>query len=449
MPGVLTDAEARALCERVLAESSADGSEVRVESRLARNTRFARNQVSTSGESADTRITVSAVFGGRRGSVVFNDVSDAGIKAAMGRAEELARFAPEDREWMPLLGPQTYQAVNAFFERTHALSPADRAAAVQAITKRAERSGVVATGFLQQRGASTAVANSQGQYAYHRSTLVSLTTTVRTPDGTGSGWAGTTHNDWGQVTPPVELAERAIQKASQSTGAAAVEPGAYTVLLEPTAVGNLVQLLVSALGARAADEGRSYFAKQGGGNRIGEQVIDRRLSLISDPQDPDILSRPFTDDGQPVNRTEWITDGVLKNLSYSRFWGSKQGVPATPPAGGLKLSGGEGSLEDLVSTVRQGLLLTRFWYIRPVDRRTLVYTGLTRDGTFLIENGEITRAVKNLRFNESPMTMLNNVEAVGSSRRVVASESGGLGRAVTVPPMVVRNFRFTAWSDAV
>ncbi len=449
MPELLTEAEARDLCRKILATSSADAAEVRIESRSEANTRFARNQFSTGGESADVRITVSAIFGSRRGSVVFNDLSEAGIEAAVRRSEELARFAPEDREWMPMLGPQTYVPVGGFFERTDELSAAERAAAVEAITGPARQAGLVATGFLQQVAAATAVANTRDLFAYDRSTLVSLTTTVRTADGRGSGWAGTTHNDWGRITSPAELAEQAMEKASQSVGAAAVEPGAYTVLLEPTAVGNLVQLLSTALDARSADEGRSFFSKQGGGNRIGEQVVDERLSLVSDPQDPDLLTSPFTSDGQPLTRTEWIRNGVLTNLSYSRFWGSKQGVPAVPPAGGLKLRGGEGSVDELVQTVRQGLLLTRFWYIRPVDRRTLVYTGLTRDGTFLIEDGRVTRAVKNLRFNESPMNMLNKLQAIGGARRVVASESGGVGRAVSAPPLVVRSFNFTAWSDAV
>jgi predicted Zn-dependent protease len=276
-----------------------------------------------------------------------------------------------------------------------------------------------------------------------------LTTTIRTPNGTGSGWAGGTHNDWTQVPASTELAARAVEKAQQSTNPVDLGPGRFTVVLEPTAVGSLIRLLAFSLDARTADEGRSFFSRRGGGNKIGERVADDRVTLFSDPQHPAILERPFTDEGLPVGRTVWIEQGVLRNLAYNRYWAEKQGTRPVPLAGGIRMEGGEGTVADLVATVERGLLVTRFWYIRGVDRRTLLFTGLSRDGTFLIEDGRVAGAVKNLRFNESPIAMLNNVESIGAPVRVVASESGGLGAAVVVPPLVVRDFRFTAVSDAV
>jgi hypothetical protein len=176
--------------------------------------------------------------------------------------------------------------------------------------------------------------------------------------------------------------------------------------------------------------------------------MDERVTVYSDPEDPDLLERPFTDEGLPVGRTTWIEGGVLANLAYDRYWADRQGRDPLPRAGGIKFPGQSGSVRDLIEGVDFGVLVTRFWYIRGVDPRTLKYTGLTRDGTFLIENGRVTAAVKNLRFNESIVAMLNNVEAVGEAVRVVASESGGLGPAVVVPPLVVRNFHFTSVSDA-
>jgi predicted Zn-dependent protease len=275
-----------------------------------------------------------------------------------------------------------------------------------------------------------------------------MTTTVRTPDGKGSGWAGAAHSDWRRIAPD-DLAARAIEKARRSAQPTAIEPGRYTVILEPTAVGNLVQLIAFALNARSADEGRSFFTKPGGGNKVGSKVLDERVSLWSDPLDPEAASYPFTPDGLPVSKTTWIENGVVRNLSYDRYWAEKQGKTPTPFSGTLCMSGGETSLEDMIASTNRGLLVTRFWYIRPVDPRTILYTGLTRDGTFLIENGKITRAVKNLRYNESPIFMLNSLEALGKPVRVSASEDGSPWGAIVVPPIKARDFTFTSLSDAV
>jgi predicted Zn-dependent protease len=229
----------------------------------------------------------------------------------------------------------------------------------------------------------------------------------------------------------------------------AIEPGRYTVILEPTAVGNLVQLVAFQFSARSADEGRSFFTKPGGGTKIGMKVVDERVTLTSDPSDPDAPATPFTPEGLPVPTTTWIENGVVKNLAYDRYWAQKQGKAPTPFGGTLRMSGGHTSIEEMIAATSRGILVTRFWYIRPVDPRTILYTGLTRDGTFLIENGKLTRAVKNLRYNESPIFMLNNLEAMGRPVRVSASEAGGPGLAIVVPPIKVRDFSFTSLSDAV
>lgn len=449
MAEILTESEARALCDRILSRSTADGAEVQLQSGLDGNTRFAANQLTTAGEVADAQATLTARVGQRRATVSFNILEDHGIEAAVRKAESLARLAPEDPELMPLLGPQEYVAPTAFFDGTEALGPEQRADAVAEAVSYPRESDLVATGFLARVAQSTAVANSAGLFGYARSTLASVSTTVRTPLGDGSGWAGSTHNDWSRVTPPTELVRHAADKAERSVDATVAQPGPYTVVLEPTAVGNLLQRLAFGLDARANDEGRAAFSRPGGGNRLGERVVDERVTILSDPEDPDLLEPPFTDEGLPVGRTTWIENGVLTNLAYDRYWAERQGVEPRPLGGGIKLVGQSGGVRDLVEGVDFGLLVTRFWYIRGVDPRTLKFTGLTRDGTFLIENGRVTAAVKNLRFNESILAMLNNIEAVGEAVRVVASESGGLGPATVVPPLVVRDFHFTSVSDAV
>jgi predicted Zn-dependent protease len=293
-----------------------------------------------------------------------------------------------------------------------------------------------------------------------------LTTTVRYADGTGSGWGGGAHWDVAKLDAAA-MGRTAMEKARASRNPVAIEPGRYTVILEPTAVGNLVQLLLGAANARSADEGRSFFTKPGGGNKIGMKVMDERVTIVSDPMDDDTASAPFTLDGLPAKRVVWIENGVVKNLAYDRYWAQKQGKAPNAGGGGggfgggggggfgggvpggIKMLGTDKSLDDLIAETPRGLLVTRFWYIRPVDPRTVLYTGLTRDGTFLIENGKITKAVKNLRFNESPVFMLNNLEALGRPVRVSASEGGGPGLAVVMPPIRVRDFNFSSISDAI
>jgi len=252
-------------------------------------------------------------------------------------------------------------------------------------------------------------------FAYQSNTSSNYTLTVRTADGTGSGWAGADHPDWSKVDVKA-VVQRAIDKARSSRNPVAIEPGRYTVILEPQAVGDLVQLLAFALDARSADEGRSAFSKQGGGTKIGEKVVDERVTLLSDPADPGLLSNTFDGQGLPARRQVWIDNGVLKKLTYSRFWAQKKSQEPDAGTNAVRLVGGTASLDDLIQSTPRGVLVTRLWYLRQVDPRTELYTGLTRDGTFLIENGKISRSVKNFRFNESPLFMLNNLETLGKEQ---------------------------------
>lgn len=441
--------ECEALAKRTLGfVTTPDGARVNIGSGSRGNSRFAVNQVSTGGDNFDTTVTVTAYAGRRSASSTTNQLDDASLRQAVQMAERLARLAPEDPEFLPELDPQQYEAGRAWSDATAALDPVGRAAAVQAITAPAAKGGLTSTGYLDARAGASAVANSKGLFAYARGTAAVLTTTVRTPDGTGSGWAGASHHDWSRIDP-ASLGARAAEKALASRHPVAVEPGRYTVVFEPTAVGNLVQFIAFALSARAADEGRSFFSKTGGGNKIGTKVVDERVTLVSDPFDPDVAGSPFTSEGLPTRRSVWIENGVVTNLNYDRYWAQKTGVSPTASGGSLRMNGGTSTLDEMIASTPRGLLVTRFWYLRPVDQRTILYTGLTRDGTFLIEQGKITRAVKNLRFNDSPVFMLNNLEALGTPVRVSASEDGGPGQAVMVPPLKVRDFNFTSLSDAV
>lgn len=440
--------ECEALAKRVLSFATADETRVVINSGNRGNTRFAVNQISTAGDNYNATVSIRSSVGKRGGVVNTNKLDDESLRASVQLAERLAKLSPEDPEAMPELGPQTYTESRGWSESTASLEPIARANAARAITEPARAAGLVSTGYLETQAGATAIANSRGLFAYGRQTALSLTTTVRTQDGTGSGWAGATSHDFARLDPK-DLGARAIDKARRSVNPVAVEPGRYTVILEPTAVGNLVQFITSAMSARNADEGRSFFSKAGGGNKVGMKVVDERVTLTSDPLDPEAYANTFSGEGLPLTKTTWIENGVVKNLSYDRFWAQKQGKAPLPFSGTVRMSGGTASTEELIASTERGILVTRFWYIRAVDPRTILYTGLTRDGTFLIERGKITRAVKNLRFNESPIFMLNNLEAMGRPVRVSASEAGGPGLAIVVPPIKVRDFTFTSLSDAV
>ncbi len=444
--GVLSRAEAEGLAERVVKLSRADEIEVNFNSSRGGNTRFAANQMSTAGVVADTSIVVQSSFGPKSAVVTTNDLSAESLERAVRQSEALARLAPDNPESMPRLGAQTYQPVNAFFESTAQVTPEDRARAALTALEVARSSGdLKAAGFLVNSASAGGLANSKGLFAYHPSTSVNYTLTVRTADGTGSGWAAADEKDWSKLDFAA-VSARAIEKARASRNPVAVEPGRYTVILEPQAVGDLVQLIAFYAGARIADEGRSPFSKPGGGNKVGERILDPRVSLYSDPADPQLLSTPFDGQGMPLGRQEWVKDGVLQQLVYDRFWAQKQGKTATGQPASLKMTGGDATMEQMIASTPRGILVTRLWYLREVDPRTILYTGLTRDGTFLIENGRITKSVKNLRFNESPLFMLNNLEMLGRPERIAGTESGG---NVVFPTLKVRDFNFTSLSDAV
>ena len=444
----LSREECETITKKALSFSTADETRVLVSSTNVSNTRFAVNQISTGGDAFDSVVTVISKFGKRSGSAATNQLDDAGLRAAVQMSERVAKLSPEDPEGMPELGPQTYRPGVNWSDATASLDPAARADAVKRITEPAKAAGLVSTGFMEAITSAQAIANSKGLFAYNRSTASVLTTTVRTADGTGSGWAGATHHDWTKIDPSA-LGARATDKARRSVNAVAIEPGRYTVVFEPTAAGNLVQFIGRALSARAADEGRSFFSTAGGKNKIGQKVVDERVTIVSDPFDPNIAGAPFSGDGLPTKPVTWVENGVLKNLDYDRFWAQKQQRAPTGAGGSIGMTGGTSSMDDLIRSTDRGLLVTRFWYLRPVDQRTILYTGLTRDGTFLIENGKVTKPVKNMRFNDSPIFMLNNLEAMGAPVRVSASEGGEPGQAIAVPPIKVRDFSFTSLSDAI
>jgi predicted Zn-dependent protease len=440
----LTRDQAKALIERTVKLSKADAIQVNINAGDERNVRFADNRITTAGSTNDLSVRVFSSFGKRGAVSSGNEVSDAGLEQIVRQSEALARLAPENPEAMPLVGPQTYKEVRGWFDSTANVTAAARALAAGTMIDAAKKAGdLKAAGILIATSGAEAVGNSAGLFAYHPSTSVDFTTTVRTTDGTGSGWAGVNDPDWVKIDFKA-TSERAVTKARLSRNPSAIEPGRYTVILEPQAAGDLVSLVGNAFDARSAEEGRSAFSKAGGGTKLGEKIMDERVSFVSDPTDPAILGSPFDGDGMARERRVWIENGVLKNLVYSRFWAQRKGVQPTGGPASLMVTGGTQSLDEIIASTERGVLVTRFWYIRPVNQRTLLYTGLTRDGTFLIENGKIARSVRNMRFNESPLFMLDKLDAIGRPVRL-----SGDGGGTVMPPVRVRDFHFTSLSDAV
>ena len=457
---VLSRAEAEAIAARALKVSPAEETRVSINSSARADTRFALNQVTTSGENHDISVTITAYVGNKAASVSTNRLDEASLAAAAKQAHEIAKLVPPNPERMPELGAQNFPPAR---ERVISLpNPSERALASQQVTEAARAAGLIATGFIECRAGATALANSKGLFAYDSSAVVTMTATVRSPDGTGSGWACSDGDTFADIDA-ARVAATAVEKAKTSQQPVAVEPGRYVTILESTAVGNLVQMIAGAMQARSADEGRSFFSKQGGGNKIGMKVVDERVTLLTDPDDSPSTNGGYDSDGMPLEKIVWIENGIVKNLNYDRYWAQKMGVKPTRAGGGgggggggfggggraLRMLGGTSTIPEMIKSTERGILVTRFWYIRATDPRTISSTGLTRDGTFLIENGKVTKPVKNFRFNESPIFFLNNLELLGPTIRINASEALGAGGATYMPPIKVREFTFSSLSDAI
>jgi predicted Zn-dependent protease len=438
---ILTEAQAKAILDKVIAFSTADETSAQIGGGTQGNVRFARNDISTSGIVDDTELGVQVAFGKRVGTATINQFDDASLERVVRRAEDLARLAPENPEFMPAVGKQTYQATDTFSEATAALTAEARASIAEASIAPCREKGLIAAGFLEDGNTFFAHANSNGNFGYQRTTIADYTCTVRTEDGRGSGWVASNVKDVAAFDPAADI-QIAMRKAAASAEAQALEPGKYTVILEPAAASGLISFMMNFFDARSADEGRSFLSKQGGGNKIGDQIMDPRVNIYTDPRNPVVPTMPWDGDGLPRDRVKIIDGGKVANLQYSRYWAAKQGKPETAGWGNTIMEGGTKSTAELIAGTERGILVTRTWYIRMVDPQTVLLTGLTRDGTFYIENGQLKYPVKNFRFNESPVIMLNNIEELGRSVRV---EDG----SIMVPPMKIRDFTFTSLSDAV
>ena len=448
---LLTEQETKVLTEKILSFVRADDASASVGSDKLSHLRFAGNNILTSGTRVARSANVNVWVGGKRGAASTNDLDDASLKDMVERAQKIAAAAPVDREYVPTLGKQAYKPVNGFVDATANLSLSDRARAVGAIIAECEKKGVIGGGFHSARVQAGGSSTKNGNFEFERSTNVSLSTTARTPDGTSSGYFLRSHFDIGKLDTQ-RIANEAIRKALEGKDARTIEPGTYTVILEPQAVADLMGNFGFSFNARNAEEGRSVFSSPGGKTRLGDKMFDEKVTLISDPWHPELPGSQSAQGGIPAQQIALVKDGVLANLTYNRFWAKQKGKEPTPgPVNTIfQTSGPTNTIEEMIKSTERGILVGRFWYIRSTDPRTASSTGLTRDGVWLIENGKIASPLRNFRFNQSVTQMLGpgNVLMVGKSERVGGSEGGG-SSASLLPALKLREFNFTSRSEAV
>lgn len=448
---LLTEKEAKAFTDKILSNVTGSDAQASVGSDKLSHLRFANNNFLTSGQRESRNATVTVWIDGKRGSASTNDLDDASLKAMVEQAEKIAKLAPVDREYVPTLGPQTYKPVHGYVESTANLALDQRAKTVSNILAEFEKNKVIGAGFHSARATAGATATKNGNFDYERQTNVSLSATARMPDGSSSGYFLRSHYDVARLDT-MRIAREAIRKAKEGGSARTIDPGVYTVILEPQAVADLLGNLGFTFNARNAEEGRSVYSAPGGKTRMGEKIFDERISIYSDPWHPELPGDQSAQGGLPAQKIFMVRNGTLENLVYNRFWAKQKDKEPTPgPVNTiLESSVAPVSLEDMIKSTQRGILVSRFWYIRSTDTRTASVTGLTRDGLWFIENGKIVYPVKNFRFNQSIVQMLapGNVELIGAPERVGGSEGGG-SSASLLPALKLKAFSFTSQSEAV
>ena len=430
------------IAERVLKFSDADETEVDVSSATDALTRFANNTIHQNVAEQMLGISVGAVIDGRMARATTNKTDDASLRRVVQSAISLARNEPKNPDLLPMLRRQKYQKVSRFFAATAQATPQDRARAVTRVCKMAEKSKQTAAGIFSSGGSHSVMANSKGLFASYEQTRAEFSVTML--EKHSSGWAKANSPDIRAIDPE-ELADSASQKAADSREPREVEPGHYTAILPPAAVLDLVGFLFYDFAGTAVLDKRSCFT-----GRIGKKILGENITLWDDVYHPLQTGHPFDGEGMPRQKVLLVDKGVVKNLVFSRATAKK--MKAKPTGHGFSLpneygeapmnlvfAGGDKSVDEMVRTTERGILVTRLWYIREVDPYEKILTGMTRDGTFLVENGRIAGGIRNFRFNQSVIEMLSNVEMLGKSVRAAGEESFEM----VVPPMKIAGFHFT------
>ncbi len=442
--------ELQSITKKVLSYSKSEWAEVSAGSSHRANLRYAANTVTTSGSSEDTTISVTAVNGKRAGTATTNDLSDDGMHRVVRRAEEIASLAPENEELMPPITTKQEYLHSAGYDirsTDYEWAAAQRAKIAAAAINEANGRHFLTAGFIESSTGHSVFRNSKGLVASDKSTRSIFSTTMRNADGTSSGWNKRASHAISQLDHKIAILH-ASEKCTAWQSPKEFDPGVYKAILEPSAAADLIQQFAGSLDAREAEEGRSPFSRQGGKTALGEMVANEKVNIYSDPAHPNVPAGVYGGGGVALARREWVTNGKLSNFTRSRYWAAKTGQPEIPGGSNIIMDGGDKLPEDFMTDLGEGLLITSFWYIRDVDNQTMLRTGLTRDGLFWVENGQIKHGVMNFRWNESPLAVLKNI--TGLSRPVVtAPRDGWDGQPMYIPLIYVSAFNFASLSDAV
>ncbi|HEU4641157.1 MAG TPA: metallopeptidase TldD-related protein [Gemmatimonadaceae bacterium] len=442
-----------------------------ISSRWTGNLRWARNEIISAGDTTDHQIRITRSERGASAYMEINRLDDDSIRAALAEIERQMRFENVSQAPYSLRSSEKYLKNNLWSDATFNLDAAARAKLQRQLVEPAIAEKLLAAGYLEVSATGYGAVNSAGLFAYQPGTRAEYSLTVRNATGTGSGWAGVDNLDWRKIDPD-KLSAIALDKCKRSADPVAIEPGRYDVILEPQAVAALMFQLVLSLQRRPAEQGIGPWADRpqqarsdgpvgstaafgdqgsgggggGGGNsKIGQLVLDRRITISADPTDPDMPFLPFSYDGSPNHPVKWIENGVLKELSYDRWYAVQQLNKPDPLNNSLafRMSGGNTTLEEMIASTDRGLLVTRLANVRLVDLNSLLCTGTTSDGVWLIEHGKITHPVKNFRFRESPLYAFNNLESLGAPVRAL------MWQPTIVPMAKVHDFSMTSLADAV
>jgi predicted Zn-dependent protease len=426
------------------------GTTVGVESSWRGDLRWGRQRVTLAGDRREVGLSITRWHDGAAGTVNVSQLDDAALQSAVRSAEQLmygARTMPRDAESpRPVF---TYPKPRIWSTDSASLGAAARGQTARDVL-RTTGERLVSAGFLAVGASARGSFGSTPGY-YCADTSAECSVTVRDPAGRGAGWAGASSYDWATIDP-LALAKRSREKCMSSRNPVAIEPGRYTVVLEPQAVGDLLGRLIFPNGfyliRRFAEHGRGPFAdlKRRGFSKLGLKIMDERITIGHDPEDPLLGVCPFTPQGEPYRQVNWVERGVLQSLAYDRHYALAELNEdlGFPDSGSFRMSGGESTIEEMIRTTRRGLLVTRFSDVRTLDDRSALQTGITRGGLWLIENGKISKPVKNLRFVDSPLLLLNSLEQLGRPVPVFRP-----GSPMVVPPLKARDFSFTRLVDAV
>lgn len=443
------------IAERILARSTADQTEVLVTASDSALTRFANSTIHQNVTETDAEVKVRVVLrepsgvGAKIGVASTNNLEEAALLRTLEAALSIARLQPLNPDWRSLPPAQPVTEVASFSEATAGCTPEERARGAGTICLLARDAGVVASGALTTASLEIGIANSLGVSAYHRTTQADINTVIMTE--TSAGYASAFSMDVRSLDFEA-IGREAVTKCLRSRDPKPLEPGEYTVILEPYAVQDFLHMMTwTGFGAVAYQEGRSFMA-----GRLGQQIVDPRVSIWDDGLSDDGVPFPFDFEGVPKQRVDLIEAGVARGVVYDSYSAGKEArsstghaLPAPNPMGPLPLNlffaGGDTSIEEMIRGTQRGIYVTRFHYTRPVDPVRVVITGMTRDGTFLVENGEIAYPVKNLRFTQSYLESLNHLDGISRATRLLTG-MGGL-TCDSVPALKVHQFRFTGATE--